>query len=326
MKLKLLLLIAAFISFGIISAPRESFAQSTNILINMLPPYPAPYEDATITLNSYVYNLDSVLISWSIDGKNTASGIGKKSFSVTAPAAGKQTEVKATIYLPNGMTETKLTIQPSLMILLWQANDSFVPPFYKGKALPSPDSEVKVVAMPEIRTSSGLVDSKNMVYAWKKDFTNNVDGSGYGKNFFLYINDYLDDLNDISVTASTTDQAYFNQASITVGTAEPKILFYKNDSALGTIWEKTLADTHKIQGPEVIEAAPYFISPKEIRTPSLVWNWFINGDIINLTSFNKSLMPLQVAEGAHGSSKLRLEIGNKYKIFQSVNKEINIEF
>ena len=71
-----------------------------------------------------------------------------------------------------------------------------------------PDSEVKVVAMPEIRTSSGLVDAKNMTYAWKKDYTNNVDGSGYGKNSFLFINDYLEDSNNISVVVSTVDQKY----------------------------------------------------------------------------------------------------------------------
>jgi len=33
------------------------------------------------------------------------------------------------------------------MVLLWQADDSYVPPFYEGKALPSPNSEIKVVAM-----------------------------------------------------------------------------------------------------------------------------------------------------------------------------------
>ncbi len=322
MKFKLTLLIGAFLLLGTTANAQSS----SSILVNIVPPYPAPNENTSITLKSFVYNLDSVLITWSVDGKVSASGTGRKSFSVNAPEAGKEINVVAATHLPDGIMETKITIRPSVMVLLWQANDSFVPPFYKGKALPTPDSEVKVVAMPEIRTAAGLADSRNMTYAWKKDYTNNVDGSGYGKNFFVYTNDYLDDSNNISVTATTLDQQYSNQASIDIGMAEPKILLYKNDSTLGTIWEKTLENTHSIQGPEVIEAAPYFISPKEIRTPSLIWSWFINDNPVTLTTFKKNSMPLQAEEGKHGTSKLRLEIENQYKIFQSVNKEINIEF
>ncbi len=323
MKLKLLLLLAAFVSLGTTANAQLS---GGGISVTMLPAHPAPYQNVDINLTSYSSNLDSVLISWSINGQITASAIGKKSLSVTAPASGGETNVTATIYLPDGAVETKIKIKPSVMVLLWQANDSFVPPFYKGKALPTPDSEVKVIAMPEIRTASGLADSKNMTYYWKKDYTNNVDGSGYGKNFFLFINDYLEDSNNISVTASTADQQYSNQASIDIGTFQPKLFFYKNDNIFGTLWNKVLDDTYKIQGAETIQAVPYFISPKEIRTPTLVWNWFINDAPVSLTSLNKNLMPLGAEEGKHGNAKLKLEIENRDKIFQSVNKEINIEF
>ena len=37
-------------------------------------------------------------------------------------------------------------------------------------------------------------------------------------------------------------------------------------------------------------------------------------------------MPLQVEAGTRGTSKLKLEIENKDKIFQTTSKEINIEF
>ncbi len=314
------------IALGMISISRANAASESSIFINLAPPYPAPYENVSVALNSYTYSLDSVLISWSENGKVIASGTGKKSFSATAPAAGSGMEITATIYLSDGAVEKIITIRPSVMELLWQANDSHVPPFYRGKALPTADSEVKVVAMPEIRTSNGLTDPNNMTYAWKKDYTNNVDGSGYGKNFFLYVNDYLEDSNTISVTASTTDQQYSNRASIDIGTAEPKILFYKNDSALGTLWDMALGDTHKIEGPEVLRAVPYFISPEEIRTPSLIWNWSINDSPVILPSLQKNLMPLKAEESRHGTSKLRLNIENQDKIFQTVDKEINIEF
>lgn len=320
-------LVVTLTLFGVIFTFSTTFAQSSNsILVNMTPSNPDPYENVNITLKSYVYDLDTVLISWSVDGKTTASGTGKKSFSVTAPAAGKEVGVVATLSLPDGITETKIMIRPSVLVLLWQANDSYVPPFYKGKALPTPDSEIKVVAMPEVRNGSSLVSPQNMTYRWKKDYTNNVDGSGYGKNSFIYVNDYLEDSNNISVVATTVDQNFSTDASIDIGSVQPKILFYKNDTTLGTEWQNALTDTHTIQGPEIVEAVPYFISPKEILNPTLVWNWFINDDRVNLTSFKKNLMPLQVEPGVHGVSKLKLEIENRYKIFQTTDKEITIEF
>jgi len=303
-------------------------AQSaSDILVSVVPENPAPHENTTVVLKSYVNNLDAAMITWSLDGKTVASAIGKKSFSFTAPAAGIEASVVVTVTLPDGPVETKINIKPSVMVLLWQANDSYVPPFYKGKALPTPDSEVKVVAMPEIRAlGSGLVDSKNMTYYWKKDYTNNVDGSGYGKNYFTFINDYLEDSNNVSVTASTLDQSSSASGSVDMGMVEPKILFYKSDSNLGTNWDQALRDPHGIQGNEVVEAVPYFISPKELQHPYLVWNWFINDARVSLTSFRKNLMPLQAEAGTHGTSKLRLEIANQSKLFQATSKEITIEF
>ena len=99
------------------------------------------------------------------------------------------------------------------------------------------------------------------------------------------------------MTASTVDQKYSSEGSIDIGTTQPKILFYKNDANLGTIWEQALSDGHKIQGDEVIEAAPYFISPKDIRIPTLTWDWSINDSLISVLGFRPNLIPLKVQEG-----------------------------
>lgn len=322
MKLRFSLLVAILIVFGTTAYA----ASSSSILVDITPPNPAPYEDTSISLNSYANNLDSVLITWSVNGKSVLSGIGKKSFSLKAPAAGSETAVGALISLPDGNIETKILIRPSVMVLLWQANDSYIPPFYRGKALATADSEVKIVAMPEVKTSSGLTSPKNMTYAWKKDYTNEQDASGYGRNFFLYINDYLENSNNISVVASTVDQKYSSEANIDVGTTQPKILFYKNNSLLGTLWNMALSDTYKINGAEMVRAIPYFISPKEILNPRLVWSWFINDSPVSILGYRKNLIPLKAQEGVSGTSKLRLEINNQDKIFETASKEINIEF
>lgn len=322
-----LYLILIFTVFAFTFISKVNAASSSSILVNMAPPNPAPGENVTITLNSYANNLDTVLITWFVNGKSSLSGIGKKNFSLSAGSAGSETQVTAQISLPEGSVETRMTIRPSTMVLLWQANDSYVPPFYEGKALPSPDSEIRIVAMPEIKTSSGVMTNpRNMTYSWKKDYTNDAGASGYGKNSFLFIGDYLENSSTIEVVASTIDQQYQSSANITVGTVEPKILFYKNDDTVGTMWEKALENPHRVTGSEVVVASPYFISPKDIRIPTLNWSWFINDRMVNTGYLNKNTMPIRAEPGTSGTSKLKLQIENQYKIFGTIDKEINIEF
>ncbi len=324
------LLIFGFIILVAILPFAVNAASPTSILVSVNPENPAPNENVDINLSSYANNLDSVLISWSVNGKGVSSGIGKKSFSTVAPNAGAETRIVATVALPDGSIDKVITIRPTVMALLWQANDSYVPPFYKGKALPTADSEIKVVAMPEIRdqlkNGGSVVNSKNLVYAWKKDYTNDANAGGYSKNYYTYASDYLEDSSNVSVVASTTDQKYSSQASMNIRTFEPKILFYKNDPALGTLWENALRDGYIVQDAEILEAAPYFISPKDIRIPSLSWSWSINDFYVEVDGIRKNLFPVKVPAGTSGTSRIRLEISNKYKLFESATGAINVEF
>jgi len=95
---------------------------------------------------------------------------------------------------------------------------------------------------------------------------------------------------------------------------------------LGTLWERALADGYKIVGSEIIEAVPYFISPKDIRIPSLTFNWFINDYQIAVPSYKKNIMPVAAQAGASGTSVIKLEIEDRFKIFGGTSKEIRVEF
>lgn len=298
----------------------------SSILVSVAPENPAPEEEVTITLNSYAADLNSVSISWLVGGKNISSGIGLKTFTVKAPAASAELRVTAVLDLPDGRLEKVILLRPAVMALLWQANDSYVPPFYRGKALPTLGSEIKLVAIPEIKTSAGAVSPKNMVYSWKKDYGNDAAASGYGKNYYIFTQDYLEDANNIGVTAATTDGRYSSAGEMTVRVFDPKILFYKIDSALGTIWEYAIGSGHRIVGEEILEAAPYFVSPSDVRLPSLIWDWSINGTYVGVEGILPNVLPVRAQPGASGTSSIKVELSNKYKLFMSAEKEIRVEF
>lgn len=323
MRLKITLIIAAFA----LVIPLGAYALSpSSILVSVAPENPAPEEEVTITLNSYAADLNSVSISWLVGGKNVSSGIGLKTFKVKAPAAGAELRVTAMLDLPDGKLEKMILLRPTVMALLWQANDAYVPPFYRGKALPTLGSEIKIVAIPEIKTSAGGVNPKNMVYSWKKDYSNDAGASGYGKNYYIFTQDYLEDANNIGVVAATTDGRYSSAGEMTVRVFDPKILFYKVDSALGTIWEYALGNGYRIAGEEILEAAPYFVSPSDVRLPSLIWEWSINGTYVGVEGVLPNVLPVRAQPGASGTSSIKVELSNKYKLFMSAEKEIRVEF
>lgn len=326
MRLKALILgfisLSFFLTGGIVFAQQES----TSIIANVIPSNPAPGEDVSIYLSSYSDNLDVATMTWFVDGKSVLSGVGEKSLILKAPNFGQETKVVIKVKSQTEESQVSTVLKPSYMVLLWEATDSYVPPFYKGKALPSPDSFVKVVALPEITSGGVKLDPKNISYTWQKDFNNMPTDSGYGKNYFIYKNDYLENSNNIGVTAYLTDQQYSSTGRIDINMYQPFIDLYRKDLKLGIDWNNVLNNSHFIKGSDIIVASPYFISPKDIRRPDLVFNWYINNNIVETTNINTNMLPLQTEEGVSGSANVRLEISNLNKIFQTAEKEINISF
>lgn len=321
------LLVCLVLVLGVGFADPVLAVSPSSILVDVSPQNPSPNSNVNISLRSYAANLDSVQINWFINDKSALSGVGKKSLSLTIGDSGTTTTVRARILLPDGQIEKTVVLKPSSMILLWQASDSYVPPFYKGKALPVSDSKIKVVAMPEIKTSANTsVNPKNMNYVWKKDLNNQPNESGYGKNFFIYSGSFLDSSNSISAIATTGDQKSQAEGQINITPTNPEIVFYKNDTSMGVLLDQALSNQYQIQGEETLAAIPYFISPKEIGRPELIWNWYINGILVENKNSKSNMIPLQVAGDSSGISTLKLEIENSYKIFQTAKKEISIQF
>ncbi|HVU85592.1 MAG TPA: hypothetical protein VHC50_12165, partial [Puia sp.] len=147
------LLAAGFFLFSPVSA--QNIQQSTSIIMSVIPANPKPGDIVDISLNSFAEDLNTSTITWVVNGKSSSGGVGQKSFSLQAPAAGSTTTVTAIVKTSDGqLSEVSTALHPAVMDLLWQAEDSYVPPFYRGKALPGPDTFVKVVAMPQINTGN----------------------------------------------------------------------------------------------------------------------------------------------------------------------------
>lgn len=326
LKLQILYVFAILAIFGFFAADRAFAVTANDIIIKMMPDNPAPNENVVISLNSYAVDLDSTRITWTVNGRAGLTGIGEKNFTAKAGPAGSETFVNVNMEFPEEPVDIRIVLRPNTMVMLWQAVDSYVPPFYKGKALATQDSTIKIIALPEIKSGAGFISPKNMTYAWKLGYSNDQGASGYGKNVFTFDNDYLESGNNVSVTATTVDQTQTSSGSIDLQFGSPKILFYKKDKKLGTLWSKTIEDGFQIGENEAIDARPYFLSPKVLTHPSIVWGWSIDENPIFMTGYIKNVLLLKKDTSNSGSSRLRLEIENSNNIFQKTSKEINIKY
>lgn len=316
----------AFKTHAIEQTPNVS--EASDIFIQTSPQNPAPGDNVIITLVSYSQDLNSDMIDWFVNGKNIASGTGKKSITVSSPEAGGETTVVAQITLPGNIkSEVRTSISPANLTLLWEAYDSYVPPFYKGKALVTPGTWIKAVAIPEIVIGSKTVKPENMVYNWQQDYINIQDGSGYGKDYYLYKDNFFKSSTNIEVSSATTDGKNSSAGSISVIPSHPKLSFYKKDDNLGILWNNALTGTYNMKEDQtMILAAPYFISPSSIKDPSLTFRWFINNTLVTLPSENKTIMPLKVIEGTTGTATVKLQIDSTTNLTQTASKEINVNF
>ncbi len=301
--------------------------RDTDIVLGTTPNYPSPNENVKATLSSYSTDLNKANISWSINNQETMSGIGKKVFSFNVGSVGSQTTVTARIDTLDGQSLVKtIILTPAGVDMLWEATDSYVPPFYKGKALAPSQGTFKIVVMPNLISPSGRVNSNNLSYAWTKDGNNQQSASGWGKSYFIFKHSYLDINNQVEVTASDITSSTNASGKITLQIKKPKIIFYQNNPALGVNWENALSDGFAINpSGETLVVAPYFFSPKNINSSELVFDWSLNGEKID-TPNPKNILSISPAPGQSGSAKIKVAINNARTLFQSLEKEINVNF
>jgi hypothetical protein len=292
----------------------------SSVIVTTTPEKPNPRESVTISLSSYSSNLDGMNISWSEDGKKKMEGIGKKTYLFTSKDAGSSTEIDIVITPLKGTSvEKKVTVVPAGVDLLWQANDSIVPPFYRGKAMPSSESQIKFVAIPLIKNSDGTTAKQSeLLYSWKENYDFLPNNSGYGKSSFLLTTNYLHPTETIEVSAQTRDESISTSSKIDVTTGLPKIVWYTMSPLYGPLYDNALTDSYSTNSPSTsIIAEPYFFSPKNPASTKLAYVWTINGQSIDTPSVPNTVF-LQRGDASAGTASLGVTINNVSTLFQSM--------
>lgn len=105
--------------------------------------------------------------------------------------------------------------------ILWESPDSYTPPFYKGKGLPTDESTIRAVAI------SGSFNPKTTTYSWTRNGKNISKMSGVNKNAFVFTHDILNNTEDIGVLLRAGGNVANSSAATSVTPTTPAIVVYE---------------------------------------------------------------------------------------------------
>lgn len=291
--------IVGLVALGMFTLP--VYAQnlgSTNVqplTLTSSPQYPAPYQTIAITPQSTSFDISNAIISVTNNGRPVYSGSGGADIPVTigGPGTSNRITVKATV---GGSSYTQsITLRPASVALVVEPI-STTHAFYAGRALTPSQGRVRIVAIPDVRTSpTHAVSPSSLIYIWKLGDQELQDNSGVGQAVLNATapQQYRDA--NITVTVQTQDSSVIAQSGVTISPIDPNIEVYENDPLMGPLFDNALTTNTVMNGnEETFRAVPYYFS----TTPSLAWT--ING----ATSGSNPDITLQSSGSGQGTASV----------------------
>lgn len=310
-------------SAGFFLNPSIVFAALDLVSITTNPTTPGPNEVVTVSVESYVMDLNSSKIIWYVDREAMKEGIGEKKFETETRGPGEPVTVDIVIITKNGAQYNKqIILTPIEIDLLWEAN-TYVPPFYKGKALPTYKSIVKVSAIP--RFNSLKSNPKDYYYKWTVNRSQGA-GEGLGKSSIPVGMGWPNSNVPIRVEVNTQDGAAKGSTMEYIPTVDPKVLFYEQAPLLGIRFDHILKGPVAVEGNEVrIRAVPYYFSLDNYFNEELVYSWIKDATRIT-PEMNPNLLIVQKSGQQAQASSINLTVQNAKRVLQKADGGVFVNF
>ena len=315
---------------GIFVFPFSTYAQqddalvSKDILLSLSPAYPGPREEVHVSAKTYSFDVNTVSLSWYVNGKLVTSGKGITEITVTTGAIGIPTTIQVTASPPTGTRYDKtLTLWPSDLEVLWHAN-TYTPPGYRGKALPVRGSTITYTALPLMAAETGYYDPKTLLYEWHIDDTLQKTQSGRGKNTLsVSVTKSKNVPPEVSVLVYNENKTVTQEKHISLAVREPELLFYELHPLQGPLYQHALGDTFRVGsgGETRILAEPYYASGK---SSFLHYQWNIDNANIASDTNRPEILSYLTEAGSKAQQLIALEITNPFNILEQIRKSFRM--
>lgn len=238
------------------------------LTLTLNPSYPRPYQTVTVIPQSSLIDLAASTVTITANGTVVAQGSGAEPAYVTVGGPGTATTVTVRA-VSGGQSYTKtVTIRPADVALVTEPF-STAHPFYEGGSLVASEGRVRLVAIPDLRTSGGApISADNLVYTWRNGEQVLQSASGIGKSVLTATAPVRYRDARITVTVTTQDRSIVAEASTLISPVDPVMRIYRNDPLLGPRFDTALPASLTLAGSEeTFRAVPYHFS----EAPAISW-------------------------------------------------------
>lgn len=296
--------------------------------IKIFPEAPQPGQELRATVEGFATNLGRANITWVVEGRTVADGPNIRSIPLTMGGTGTSISVKAYILNETGRVFiAERTLRPTTVDLVWEAN-TYTPPFFKGKALQSANSLIRLTAFPVFVDSSGYtLDPGQLVYTWIQGTRTMPKISGKGQRTVTITNTEVLGALDITVRVTSPDGSFVGIGKAKIPVAQPEVIFYEDHPLLGVRYDHALGKEAVLAGTEEsVVAEPYYFSGYQKGSDVLKYSWLVNG-VANtgLGADSSSAVVLKgSADGGKSLARIDLRVRHKTLFMQSARQTLSV--
>lgn len=308
-------------SLAPLSLHAQSFVPGGETTLTLSPQSPKAGQEFTARVEAYSYDIARARISWSIDGVIQETHAGKQTIILQAPALGVPLRLSVKVTEASGAVHTVVkTVTPSALDLIIESNTR-VPRFYRGRALPSPGSTVRLIAMPSLYNAKGvLANTNSIIYTW--EVAGQVVSAGAGQNTLTTTMPLGGSL-EVGLTAETQDGTARHSTLQEIASAEPQMLFYEDNPLHGLAQNALPKEFTLIEDEISIRAEPYFVSPSIFNNATYAWT-IAHAPVQNPNADPQTLTLRKT--GGSGSSLIGFSIRNLSSLLQAASSAFTVYF
>lgn len=323
MKLVLKIAIFGAIVFGAGTLHAQFLPEEISLFAT--PSSPSPGETFEVQASTPTFDKNTFFFQWSVDGvsRPDLSGMGKSTIQLTAGSVGSATRVNVTASHPReGSRSASLSIRVSDLSLSWSA-ETYVPRWYKGKALPIQNSVVRVVAVPQVIIGGAAIDPDNLIYLWSLDDEDRV-LSGAGERVLrVRLSNFPRATHRVSLVVEDRLKRIRKEKSLLIeAEREPRLAIYEV-RPLGGVEPRSVVSFAPL-GTETVNllAEPFFFGIKAKR--ELFFSWRVDGNEISGSPENPFLLTLNLSGRNGGLVTTSANAKSQNEFLPSASKTLNL--
>lgn len=300
-----------------------AFAEGdATIILN--PKNPTPNSQVTATVQSYSFDVDTAMITWSSGSTIILKGYGEKKVTVQTGSVGYQIPLHANIRTADGsVTDININLTPNSVDILYEATESYTPLFYEGKALPGEGAAVTFSALPNIGENGIIIPEKSLAYSWYLNDVFMENNSGMGKSKATFNLDFFEKFTRVKVVARSIKGTYAEKY-IDIYPHEIMPLLYLHDEILGSDFTKVINRRFETTKDFTLSLEPFFFSTKNGLENYAKYSWYLDG--LSITPLGGRLLSMKPKENSYGSRNLSISVSNSKRRLQKATTDLNLIF